>query len=94
MFLELLLSGGISSLGQTIVDNWIGPIFYVAVAGFSLYFIKDRKFRELFSFLAIAAIVGLAVFMGKELFGNNKGLTKAAKGIADKVNIAQVRTLE
>lgn len=79
---------GIEGLVNDVISGWVGPIFILAVAGFSVFFIKDRKFRELFSFLAIAAIVGVCVYLGAEFFGKSGKLTNAAKTVGEKVNTA------
>ena len=68
----MLASGaGLGSLQQNLVSNWIGPAFFIIVAGFAIKFIISRQFRELAGFLAIAAVVALLVFNANGLFGND-----------------------
>lgn len=81
----IIFLAGLNELSQSVITDWIGPIYLLGVAGFALYFIKDREFRKLAAFLGIAAIVGALIFFGKDWFGNGGKLTKAAKSIGDKV---------
>lgn len=68
----MLASGaGLGSLQQNLVSNWIGPAFFIIVAGFAIKFIISRQFRELAGFLAIAAVVALLVFNANGLFGTD-----------------------
>lgn len=62
---------GLGALQSNLVSNWIGPAFFIIVAGFAIKFIISRQFRELAGFLAIAAVVALLVFNAGGLFGNN-----------------------
>lgn len=78
---------GLNRLWDNILKNWITPIFIAMVAIFALFFIKDRAWMKLIGFVGIAAIVGVLVFAGDDLFGGkNKGLTKTAKNLADDIN--------
>lgn len=82
---DVLASGGLNSLWNTILTNWITPLFIAMVAVFALIFIKDRAWMKLIAFIGIAAIVGVLVFAGSALFGPSGNLTKAGKGLASKV---------
>lgn len=64
-----LADAGLGQLQQTLVSNWIGPAFFIVVAGFAIKFIISRQFRELAGFLGIAAVVALLVFNADGLFG-------------------------
>lgn len=78
--------GGLTDLKDTILDEWLGPLFIVGVAAFALVFIKDRAWMKLIGFVGIAAVVGVLVFAGDSLFGNeDSGLTGVAKGAANEV---------
>lgn len=85
----ILLEGeGLSGLYQTLVDNWLGPIFLIVMAVVAIYFVKNRQFRELAAFVGICIIVALLIFFGSYLFGGggtDGKLTQAAKGIVDKI---------
>lgn len=67
----MLLAGdpGLGRLQTNLVSNWIGPAFFIVVAGFAIKFIISRQFRELAGFLAISAVVALLVFNASGLFG-------------------------
>lgn len=67
----------VSSLTTSLVNNWIGPIFLLVVAGISLKFVFAREFRQLGIFLIIAAVVGMLVFNAGTLFGKDGVLKKA-----------------
>ena len=58
----LLATDGLGALQKTLVSNWIGPAFFIIVAGIAIKFIVSRQFRELAGFLGIAAIVALLIF--------------------------------
>lgn len=82
-----IVAGGLNQFWNNILKNWITPIFIAMVAVFALFFIKDRAWMKLIGFVGIAAVVGVLVFAGGDLFGGkNKGLTKTAKGLADNIN--------
>lgn len=79
--------GGLGNLGNSIIQNWIGPVFLVGVAAFAIIFIKDRAWMKLVGFVGIAAIVGILIFAGGSLFGgSNSVLVGAAKQEAEKVS--------
>lgn len=65
-----LADAGLGNLQRTLVSNWIGPAFFIVVAGFAIKFIISRQFRELAGFLGIAAVVALLVFNADGLFGS------------------------
>lgn len=97
MLLNIIFLSGLSEIYTDLTSNWIGPAFLIAVAAFSLYFVKDRKFRELGAFLAIAAVVGVLVYAGSSLFGSGGTATKATTNLAKKVsntNIIHIDNLE
>lgn len=75
-------NAGLGSLQKTLVSNWIGPAFFIVVAGFAIKFIISRQFRELAGFLGIAAIVALLVFNSNGLFGTNGVFYKIAKAFS------------
>lgn len=81
--MNLFFAEGLMKLYEKFVENWLGPIYLITVAIFSIVFLKDRKFRELFSFIAIATIVAILIFFTKFFFSGEDGksgkLTKAVK---------------
>lgn len=86
LFSDLVMLAGLGELQSELVENWIGPAYLIAVAFFAIKFLKDREFRTLFIFIAIAIIVGLLIFFADDLFGSGGSITKSAKGVVDKVN--------
>lgn len=91
--LDTIFLSGLTEIYTDLTSNWIGPTFLIAVAAFSIYFIKNRQFRELGGFLAISAIVGVLVYAGSSLFGSGGTATKATSNLAKKVantNIIQI----
>lgn len=80
--------GGLTGMKDTLINNWIQPVFLVAVAAFALIFVKDRAWMKLLAFLVIAAIVGVVIFFGGDLFGSSGNFTNAGKGLASTVNLA------
>lgn len=89
------LAQGLSGVYSQVVNNWIGPLFLILVAGVSITFIMRREFRQLISFLVIAVIVALLVFAGEAFFGSGGSLTNVAKREAQQINtiIPQVQML-
>lgn len=75
-------ASGLGSLQGNLVSNWIGPAFFIVVAGFAIKFIISRQFRELAGFLGIAAVVGLLIFNTGGLFGDKGIFTKIAEGFS------------
>lgn len=73
------LMAGLGNLQDTIINDWLGPIFIVGVAAFALIFIKDRAWMKLLGFVGIAAIVGVLIFAGDAFFGENGTLTGVAE---------------
>lgn len=87
---EILAQGGLNSLWSNLLTGWVGPIFIAAVAVFAIVFIKDRAWMKLVSFVGIAAIVGLLVFFGSDLFGKGGKFTSVAKNQANQINTVVV----
>lgn len=78
-------ASGISGVWDDIRGNWIGPLFFMAVAVFSIKFIKTKEWTKLFGFIGISALVGLMVFGGGIMFGNNGAFSKLAQKSSKKV---------
>ena len=70
LFNIMVLNGGIADKIGKIIGGYVGPVFLVIVAGVSIMFVKEREFRKLAAFLGIAAIVGIIIFAGDQLFGD------------------------
>lgn len=81
----LVIGQGLTKLTESFITNWIGPVFIAGVALYSLFLLKDRQFRQASIFAAIAVIVGLFVYFGKDLFGSGGSLTKVGKGLAGEI---------
>lgn len=88
--INFIVAAGLSGLWDTILKNWIGPIFIAAVAIFAIVFIKDRAWMKLLSFVGIAAVVGVLVFAGSTLFGSEGTTKKLIEKEAKKIDTATV----
>ena len=86
----IVLAQGLAGLQEKAINNWIGPAFLLGVAGISIIFIKDRAWMKLLGFLGIAAIVGMVIYFGSQLFGKDGNLTSGVKSLADDVNVVNV----
>lgn len=86
MFDSLIIGAGLQGLADNLISGWIGPVFILAVAAFSVMFIKDRAWMKLLGFVGIAAIVGVLVFFGDSYFGQKGKLSGVAKGQADQIS--------
>lgn len=78
----LAANSGLGNVQSNLVSNWIGPAFFIVVAGFAIKFVISRQFRELAGFLAIAAVVALLVFNGSGLFGEGGVFYGIANGFS------------
>ena len=87
LFFNPLMLKGLTGVQETVISNWIGPAFIIAVAFFAIMFIKNRQFRELAAFIVIAAVVGLMIFFGPELFGKSGKLTTATDNVIKEVQM-------
>lgn len=68
-----ILLGG---LQDKLITQWIGPAFIIVVAAVAVTLAWKKQFRELLSFVAIAAICGALIWGASELFGSGgKGTT-------------------
>lgn len=84
--LDVYLASGLEKLKDTLLDNWIKPVYLVAVAAFAFVFLKDRSFTKLAAFIGIAAVVGVFIFAGDTLFGSkDSGITGAANSVASDI---------
>ena len=82
MSILLANTAGLGTLQKTLVSNWIGPAFFIVVAGFAIKFIVSRQFRELAGFLGIAAVVALLIFNAGGLFGTDGVFYKIANSFS------------
>lgn len=67
----------------TILEGWVQPIFFLLVAVFAIVFIKERAWVKLASFVAIAAIVGVLIFLAPRWFGDDGVITDSAQNIGE-----------
>lgn len=79
------VGNGLQGLWDTVLSDWVGPIFIAAVAVFAIMFVKDRAWMKLIGFIGIAAIVGVLVFGGSALFGSDGSLTNVSTDLIDQV---------
>lgn len=78
---------GLQSLQNSLINDWIGPVFFIALAVGAIYFVVNREFRKLAVFAGIAVVVALFIFFGEDLFGARGNLTNSGKKITDSVNL-------
>lgn len=83
---NLVMNAGLSGLMETLKNNWIGPVFFIIVAGVSITFLLQREIRKLLVFVVIAALVGVLIYFGADLFGQNGSLSNFAKKEASSIN--------
>ena len=85
-----IYGSGLSNLQNTVLNNWIQPIFLVAIAVFAIIFIKDRAWMKLIGFIGIAAVVAIPVFMGETFFGSDGKLSGVAEDAASQINAVNI----
>lgn len=72
MLLDTLVLGkGLADLWSGVLANWITPVYLAAVAVGAFMFIRSQQLTKLIMFLVVAAIVGVLIFAGDTLFGQN-----------------------
>lgn len=81
MDMLILFDGGLSGIQSKLIENWIGPAFFIMVAVFAIYFIKEQQFRKLLAFVGISIIVGILIFYGDDLFGSSGKLVEDGKDL-------------
>jgi asparagine N-glycosylation enzyme membrane subunit Stt3 len=84
-FNSLILGAGLNDLWNSVRDNWIGPVFFAAVAVGAFMFIKSQQITKLIMFLVVASLVGVLIFFGDALFGANGSLSRMFKGTSTNV---------
>lgn len=85
-----LILAGLTGVRDVLVKDWVGPGYVIAIGIVSLLFIKDRAWMKLFSFLGIAAVVAIPIFLGDQLFSEDGGVVSSGKRIADEINTVDV----
>lgn len=83
---NLFLNAGLSGITENLKNNWIGPVFIIIVAAISIKFLLQREIRSLLIFLVIAAIVGVLIYFGSSIVGQNGSLSNFAKNQANTIN--------
>lgn len=81
-------TSGLSGLWDSVLQNWLTPAFLAIVAVSAFFFIKNRQWTALISFVGIAIIVGALVLAGGTLFGNKgktAGFTKMGEAAGTKL---------
>lgn len=79
--MDPILFAGLEGIVDEAIGNWLGPAFILGVAAFAIMFIKDRRWMQLVTFIAMAAIVGVLIFAGDSFFGQDKVFTKEAERV-------------
>lgn len=77
----LFLFNGLKGIQSNLISNWIGPAYFIMVAVFAIYFIKEQQFRKLLAFVGISIIVGILIFWGDTLFKKDGKLVKDGKDL-------------
>lgn len=78
---------GLQSLQNSLINDWIGPVFFIALAVGAIYFVVNREFRKLAVFAGIAVVVALFIFFGEEIFGSSGTLVDPSRRLVENVNL-------
>lgn len=78
---------GLQSLQNSLINDWIGPVFFIALAVGAIYFVVNREFRKLAVFAGIAVVVALFIFFGEDLFGQNGQISGVGRRVVSDVNL-------
>lgn len=89
-FLNTIVSmpgAGFVETWDNVLKYWVTPIYLAFVAFMAFKYLKNESIMKLITFVGIAAVVGVLIFAGADLFGSkDKGLTGAANEVAKNVN--------
>ncbi len=81
----MLGSDGLQTIWKDVRNNWIAPVFFCMVAVGAFMFIKQQAITKLILFLVVAAVVGVLIFGGEALFGEDKPLSNLFQKTAENV---------
>lgn len=90
----ILFLAGLEGLRSSLVTQWIGPASLIVIAGYSIYFLVNRNFRMLASFVLIGAIVAVLIYGTDTFFGQNGIFKKAVENNVKSVQVIQPNQFE
>lgn len=86
------LGEGLGDVQNTVVKEWIGPIFLILLAAGAVMEFRKRAFRTMGALVGIGVIAALLIYAGGDLLGANGNLKGAGKKITDKINTINLST--
>ena len=83
----VLASGnaGLGSLVDTIVSNWLGPVFFILIAITAVVLFWKKQMAAFFTVVIIGIIAALLIFAGPIFFGKDGVFTSAGQNIGKQV---------
>lgn len=81
----LLSSGGLSSLFNSFINDWLAWIFFAMIAVSCLVCAFKHEWRRLAQILVGGAIVAAVIFGAKEFFGKSGVFTKVAENLGKQI---------
>lgn len=82
---EFATLAGLSGLSDYLLNNWLAPLYFIALAVFAIVFLRNTSWTKIVSFIGVAAVVGVLMFAGPVIFGKDGNITKEATQISKKV---------
>lgn len=73
------------TLSESIIMDWLGPIFLLLVAALSIMFIVKKQWISALSFAGLAIVVGVFIFGGDALFGDGGNLQQVGVDLSGEI---------
>lgn len=83
--LTLVAGAGLDGLGERVVNDWLGPLFLVAIAITGVVLAFKKQFRQAAVAAAVFVIAGIFIYFAGDFFGESGSLTGAGKSLANEV---------
>lgn len=76
----------LNSVYVSLAQHYLGPAVLLIMAFFAIKAFVGKDFRQLFSLIAIGAVVAIIIYAAPSLFSQNSTLVKNGGEIAKQVN--------
>lgn len=81
----LIHGAGFSSLKDSLVTDWLGPVLLIVIAIYGIILAWKRELRQAGVALVIFIVAAVLVFFGDDLFSESGSAVKGAKDIGTKI---------
>lgn len=91
---NFILAGGLNALQDSVIQNYIGPVFLIILAGVAIKMFMAQQVRQAITVIIFAAIAAVLIYAGPALFGESGKLKNAANQVIQDVNTITVYQLK